>query len=131
MTDKEKELAERWLECERVAREKKTEAYDVLMELTALAPHKLGEVIRWEEKVRRNIGTWLNPKYEQLPPVEKTAVAVSVRPVVETFNGLNVYYKYEFKDIKKDGGVSKMHAYPRDGYEWTGDIHKDFIDKKS
>lgn len=127
MKQEEKILVDKYFDCKKAEEEAKRNRLNALKELAALAPHKVGEVIKWTEYKRKNVGTWINPKSEDLPPVEKKAVVTSVTADVWCFMTdiePSLHYKYEFSPIKKDGGVSLNQCYPnKDAIEWTGEVY--------
>ena len=95
-------------------------------ELAKLAPHKVGEIVKWVVKGRQKRvgGTIWNPKFEQQPDKEVVAVLTKVEADVY---GLDLHYHYEFKPLKKDGGVSQNSVYPHGlELEWTGDVHESY-----
>lgn len=98
-------------------------------ELTKLAPHKVGEIVKWVVKGRQKRvgGTIWHPKYEQQPDKEVVAVLTKVEAEVGTICNTELYYHYEFKPIKKDGGISQNQVYPRaEDVEWTGEIYESY-----
>ena len=126
MTQEEKILVDKYLEHKKVEEEAKRNRLNTLKELAALAPHKVGEIVKWTEYKTKNLGTWLNPNYVDLPPVEKTAVVTRVTADVWQWKDEepSLYYKYEFSPTKKNGGVSSNQCYPnKDAIEWTGEIY--------
>ena len=134
MTDKEKELSEKYLAFKDAEQEARTKALEVQKELSQLSPHKVGEIVKWTEVNRKRVGgTFWKPVYQDLPPVERKAVLTFVKAYVDRWNDgtIALSHRYEFKPIKKDGGISQQHTHPNYGYEWTGEIHRDFIDKDS
>lgn len=130
MTDKEDKL----VRTIKAYREQLSEAAKRIKEakdeLAKLAPHKVGEIVKWVVKGRQKRvgGTIWHPKYEQQPDKEVVAVLTKVEAEVDTICGLGLHYHYEFKPIKKDGGISQNSVYPRgiDNVEWTGDIHESY-----
>lgn len=128
MTDKEDKL----LRTIKAYREQQSEAAkrikEAKAELVLLAPHKVGEIVKWVEKGRQKRvgGTIWHPKYEQQPDKEVVAVLTKVEAEVSTICDTGLYYHYEFKPIKKDGGVSLNNVCPPKDYEWTGEVHKDY-----
>lgn len=130
MTDKERELAEKYLGFKLAEKMALMNACKVKKELKSLAPHKIGEIIKWREiKQKRVGGTPWNPIYEDIDCGEKYAVLKYVEAVVSEYD-VDVFYRYEFGAITKDGGVSKNNTRPTDNYEWTGQIHKDYRSKE-
>ena len=127
MTQQEKELVEKYLIFKKAEEDARRHRLDTLNELSAIAPHKVGEVVKWTEQKTKNVGTWLNPKYEDLPPVEKKAVVTCVTADVWCFmtdREPSLHYKHEFKPIKKDGTISQNQCYPNmDAIEWTGEMY--------
>lgn len=127
MTEKERELAEKYLAFKQAEKEALMNANKTRNELSSLAPHKIGEIIKWREiKHKRVGGTWIKPIYEDIDCGERQGVLRRVEVLIENYKEIDVYYRYEFAAIKKDGGVSANNVYPRKDYEWTGEIHKDF-----
>lgn len=98
-------------------------------ELVKLAPHKVGEIVKWVIKGRQKRvgGSIWNPKYEQQPDKEVVAVLTKVMADVDSIYGLGLHYHYEFNPLKKDGGIGQNSVYPR-GFEleWTGDVHESY-----
>lgn len=128
MTDKEKELVNKYLDFKKVEREAKTNASNVLKELSLLAPRHVGEIIKWTETKRFRVGgTSYNPIYKNLPPVEKKAVLSSVKAIIWDFiNGaVSLRYDYVFSPIKKDGTISQQTCNPPSHFEWTGETYKE------
>ena len=126
MTQEEKILVDKYLVCKKAEEEAKSNKLNALKELAALAPHKVGEVVKWTENKRKNMGTSWHPNFVDLPPVEKKVVVVRVVAAVWhlTDSEPTLYYIYEFRPFKKDGGVSLNQCYPnKDIIEWTGDIY--------
>lgn len=98
-------------------------------ELAKLAPHKVGEIVKWVVKGRQKRvgGTIWHPKYEQQPDKEVVAVLTKVEAEVDTICDTGLHYHYEFKPIKKDGGISQNSVYPRGiELEWTGEIYESY-----
>lgn len=126
MTQEEKILIDKYLVCKKAEKEAKSNSLNVLKELAALAPHKVGEVVKWTEHKIKNLGTTWKPNIVNLPPVEKKAVVVSIKADIWQWkdNDATLTYNYEFRPIKKDGGVSSNSCYPnKDIIEWTGEIY--------
>ena len=127
MTDKEKELLQEYNLYKEAENEARRNAEDVKQRLAALAPHKVGEIIKWTETNRiKRVGLW-NPKVEKLP--DKERVAVLTRVDVWIYQN-DVSYNYDFSPINKDGSISVNHCYPRSDYEWTGEIHEHLKNRK-
>ena len=128
----EEELARKYLEYKDKEKEARRNANNTLDELAKLVPHKLGEIITWTETGRkRNVGgSFWHPKYEDLPDKDFKAVLTKVVPIVNRSfrdsSKVELYYKYHFKAIKKEGGISAYETYPNGNYTWTGEIHKDY-----
>lgn len=98
-------------------------------ELVKLAPHKVGEIVKWLVKGRQKRvgGSFWHPEYEQLPDKEVVAVLTKVEAEVSFICGLDLHYHYEFNPIKKDGGISQNRVYPRaEDVEWTGEVHESY-----
>lgn len=125
MTHDEKILVDAYLKYREAEKEARRLGIKTLNELSALAPHKVGEIVKWTECKKKNVGTWMKPVYEDMPPKDCYAVLTMVDVIADDKDKL--YYRYEFKSIKKDGGISekRVHIRAKD-YEWTGDIHKDY-----
>lgn len=98
------------------------------VELAKLAPHKVGEIVKWVEKGRRKRvgGTIWHPKFEQQPDKEVVAVLTKVEAEIDTTFDREPRYYYEFKPIKKDGGISQNAVCPPKDIEWTGEIHESY-----
>lgn len=126
MTQEEKILVDKYFDCEKAEEEAKRNRWNALKELAALAPHKVGEIVKWTEHKRKNLGTTWHPNFVDLPPVEKKAVVSRVEVDVWKWkdNEPTLRYKYEFSPIKKDGGVSLNQCRPnKDAIEWTGEVY--------
>ena len=124
MTQEEKILVDKYLDCKKAEEEAKRNRTKALEELAAVAPHKVGEIVKWTECTRKNIGTAWNPEIVELPPVEKIAVVSRVSANVWAYgNHITLDYRYEFSPLKKDGCISKNGCYPRKGFVWTGEIY--------
>lgn len=129
MTNEEKVLIDKYLGLKEAERETFKKSLDVLKELSALAPHKVGEIIKWtENKVRRVGGSDWRPVYKELPPVERKAVLKTVKADIyiwHTTGGYDFKYIYEFYPIKKDGTISQQSCHPNSNYEWTDETYKE------
>ena len=126
MTQKEKILVDRYLDYEKTEEEARRNRLNTLKELALLAPHKIGEIIKWTEHKRKNTGSLFHPNYVDLPSVEKKAVVVHVEADIWQWKDdePTLHYKYDFKPFKKDGGISSNMCYPnKDIIEWTGEIY--------
>jgi len=98
-------------------------------ELALLAPHKVGEIAKWVVKGRQKRigGSIWHPVYEQQPDKEVVVVLTKVEAEVDSICGHNLYYHYNFKPLKKDGGISQNQVYPRaEHVEWTGEIYESY-----
>ena len=129
MTDKEDKL----VRTIKAYREQLSEAAKRIKEakdeLAKLAPHKVGEIVKWVVKGRQKRvgGTIWHPKYERQPDKEVVAVLTKVEAEVDTICDTGLHYHYEFKPIKKDGGISQNSVYPRGiELEWTGEIYESY-----
>ena len=133
MTKQEELLAKTYLEHKDAEKRASERAQDCLEELKELSPHKVGEIIRWTEQERqKNVGSWLYPVFKTVPAKECSAVLTSVNVSVSTWSKLIVHYDYTFSPITKSGGVSKTHCYVgQTHYEWTGEIHKNYIKEEN
>ena len=126
MTQKEQELVDKYVAFKKAEDEACRNAMETRRELSKLAPHKVGEIIKWQEVKRERVGGSLwKPIYKDLPPVEKTAVLSRVTANVMLFGENALYYKYEFRSIKKDGFLSQNNARPFSDYEWTGEMYNE------
>ena len=126
MTQEEKILVDKYLDCKKAEEEARRNRLNALKELATLAPHKVGEVVKWVEHKRKNIGTMWNPNFVDLPPVDKKAVVARVEADVWKWKDgdTTLDYKYELRPIKKDGGVSSNQCHPnKDIIEWTGKVY--------
>lgn len=126
MTQEEKILVDEYLVFKKAEEEARSNRLNVLKELAVLAPHKVGEVVKWIERKRKNLGNFWNPNFVDLPPVDKKAVVTRVEADVWKWKDgdATLTYKYEFRLIKKDGGVSLNLCFPnKDIIEWTGEIY--------
>ena len=85
MTEEEKILVDKYLDCKKAEEEAKRNGLNTLKELAAFAPHKVGEIVKWTKHKRKNIGTIWHPNFVDLPPVEKKAVVVRVE--ADVWNG--------------------------------------------
>lgn len=126
MTQKEQELVEKYVAFKKAEDDARRNGMETLRVLSKLAPHKVGEIIKWQEVKRKRVGgsVW-NPIYKDLPPVEKTAVLSRVTATVMLFSENDLYYKYEFRSIKKDGCLSQNNTHPCSDYEWTGEMYNE------
>ena len=123
MTEKEKELAEKYLDYKYAEKEALKNACRVQKELRECAPHKIGEIIKWHEvKEKRVGGTPWKPIFKEVDCGEKQGVLRRVEAIVSDYKEVEVYYRYEFAAIKKDGSVSANNVRPVEGYEWTGEM---------
>ena len=104
---------------------------DIINELCGLAEHKVGEIVKWTEtgRTKRTGGSIWRPEYKHLPDKERKAVLTRIEPHIYMFGEPKFDFIYCFNPIKEDGGVSANRVRPSDGYEWTGEIHKDYINK--
>lgn len=119
---------ENYNEIQRLQEQKKA----IVDELKLLDEHKVGEIVRWTEKnrIKRVGGTVWRPEYESQPDKDRAAVLTDIRVSIDLWRGVpELRMGYEFKTIKVDGGISMNHTYPEEGFVWTGEIHKDYINK--
>ena len=126
------ELIQSYVDLEKQRRSINEEQSNVIKELSGLSGHKVGEIIKWTEKGRtkRTGGSIWRPEYIQLPDKERKAVLTRIEPHIYIYGDkTNFSFLYYFKPVKADGGVSTNRVIPRDDYEWTGEIHKDYINK--
>lgn len=121
MTDKEKTLAEKYLRLKEKQKKIGEEADSVLEMLKMEAPHKVGEIIRWiTPKYTKNTGSRWHPNLVEIPEKVNEAVLCDIRVIITTYNNIRIDYNYDFRPLKKDGGISQNATYPRNTYEWTG-----------
>lgn len=126
------ELIKKYCENENKIQNLRNKNSDILKELASLFEHKLGEIIKYRKTERRNLGTFIKPKYEDVPGEEITAVLTAIKPSIWMWpkGEPSFHYKLEFKALKKDGGISKNNTYVNeDNIEWTGEIHEDYKNK--
>lgn len=124
MTDKEKTLAEKYLQLKEKQKKMGEKADYVLEMLKREAPHKVGEIVRWvTPEYQENIGSRWHPNYVYVPEKVNEAVLYNIRVSVYDIENLRIMYSYEFRPLKKDGGISQNTTYPRN-YEWTGEMYK-------
>lgn len=128
MTNKEKELVETYFKYKDLEAENKRLAIETKKALSTLAPHKVGEIVKWTEHRHKNVGTIYHPKTVDLGDRERKAVLVRVESLPDrTLKGaISLDYHYEFHPITKDGSISKNGCYVRGEYEWTGEIHESY-----
>lgn len=133
MTERQKVLVESYLEMVEAEKRAHASVVGILKSLETLAPHKVGEVVKWVEKGRkkRTGGSWMNPQYVDLPDKVHFAVLTKIKPWICSYMNNELRYDYEFQSIKSDGDISRNHAYPLDGYEWTGDIHYKYREEEN
>ena len=126
MRQEEKILVDKYLDFEKAEKEAKRNRLNTLKELAVLAPHKVGEIVKWTESQIKNLGSSWHPNFVTLPPIERKAVVSNVEASVWQWknNDVTLNYRYEFKPIKKDGGVSANNCHPnKDIIEWTGEFY--------
>lgn len=126
------ELIQSYVDLEKKRRSINEEQSNVIKELRGLAEHKVGEIIKWTETGRRKRtgGSIWRPEYKPLPDRERKAVLTRIEPHISMLGDKPDFYLiYCFCPIKEDGGVSLNRVHPSEGYEWTGEIHKDYINK--
>jgi len=128
------ELIQKYVDNQEQIKRTNEENIEIKKEIALTFEHKVGEIVKWTEKGRRkNVGNFFNPKWETLPDVEHVAVLTKITPSIFVFSDGRVSFSWEleFKPIKKDGGMSMNKCYVnKDKIEWTGDIHKDYQNKK-
>lgn len=125
MTDKEKTLAEKYLQLKEKQKKMGEKADCVLEMLKKEAPHKVGEIIRWvTPKYQKNIGSRWYPNYVEVPEKVNEAVLYNICVTVSNYENIRVTYSYEFHPLKKDGGINQNPIYPRNDYDWTGKMYK-------
>lgn len=124
MTEQEKTLVKQYHDYLEKADKLKEKAESAKLELSKLAPHKVGEIIRWTQTGRtKNIGSgWLR-QHEPLPDKDMAAVCTAVNVTIwkETF-----FYDYVFSPLKKDGSISNNRCYPQSTFVWTGEYHENY-----
>ena len=110
----QQELIKQYLAYKEAERNAKESANQTLKELEKLAPHKKGEIIKWNELTQTGV-------------LEKKAVLRHVAAwMVSSDNEGSVSYRYDFSPIKKDGFASLNYIRPGAGYKWTGEILDNF-----
>ena len=128
------ELIRKYIENDGEIKRLRENSVGILNEIALTHEHKVGEIIKWIEKgKRKNVGNYFHPIWETLPDVEHVAVLTKITPSIQVWSDGSVSFswKLEFKPIKKDGGISMNTCYVNeDKIEWTGDIHKDYQNKK-
>lgn len=125
MTEKENALVSMYLSYKKDEEKARKGYNDTLKELAGLAPHKVGDVIKWVEYRKKRVGgTFYNPIYQDLPPIVRKAVVICVHASVWQWKDKepDLKYNYDFIPIKKDGGVSQNQCYPSN-YEWTDEVY--------
>lgn len=127
------ELIKKYIENSNETERLKKERISILRELEMFSGHKVGEIVRWTEKNRRKRvgGTMWHPTYIDMPDKVHEAVVTNITTSVDVrfVKEPTVRFRFEFKPIKNDGGISQNCAYPRsEELEWTGEIHKDYIE---
>lgn len=126
MTKEERILVDKFLDFKKTEDEARRNIKMTLGKLEKFAPHKVGEIVRWTEHKRKNIGSMWHPNFIDLPPVEKMAVVTSIE--VNVWKPSNkdacLDFRYEFRPIKKDGSISQNQCYPHNEIKWTGEIHE-------
>lgn len=126
MTQEEKILVDKYLDYKKAEKEAKRNSVKILKELEAFAPHKVGEIVKWTEYKKKNLGSIFHPNFVDLPPVEKKAVVARIEVNVWDWedDDVKLTYLYEFRPFKKNGDVSLNQCYPnRDSIEWTGEVY--------
>lgn len=80
----QEELIQKYKENEDAVKALQASQRDVLKQLEAFYPHKVGEIIRWTEKGRKKKvgGSIWHPVYEQLPDKEHLAVLTLIKPSI-------------------------------------------------
>lgn len=130
--DKEKELLQKYQEVYNQEQHLQEQKKAIVEELKLLDEHKVGEIVRWTEKNRRKRigGTVWHPEYEAQPDKKRSAVLTDINITIYLHGEQPSIRKgYEFHPIKIDGGISMNQTFPDDGFVWTGEIHKDFINR--
>lgn len=128
MNNREKILVDKFVGYKEIELRAAENAQNVLNELAMLAPHNVGEIVKWIEERRKNVGSFFHPHYVTMPPVEKKAVLTSVKAKVNiwTKGEVTLRYDYTFRLIKKDGTICQQICHPHSDYEWTNEVHKDY-----
>ena len=129
ITDRENNFLTTIIECRKQICEATMRIKEAKTELTKLAPHKVGEIVNIVVKGKnKNVGTMWKPNFVVLPDKQVEAVLTNIEAEVGSYENINLYYRYTFKPIKKDGGISQHAISPRgkDTVEWNGVIHKDY-----
>ena len=130
------ELIQKYIENEGEIKRLRENNVGILNEIALTHEHKVGEIIKWKGKGKRRNGGSLYIRFgilETMPDIEHFAVLTNITPSINVWSSGSVSFswKLEFKPIKKDGGISMNTCYVNtDKIEWTGDIHKDYQNKK-
>ena len=127
----EQELLRKYFEYKEEEKVARNNAEGILDELVCIAPHRVGEIVKWVETDRyKNVGgsIW-SSKYMPLPDKERMAVVTKVEVFPSKLRGgdAKVRYDYTFSPITVKGSISKNHVYPSGDIVWTGEIHEDYI----
>lgn len=125
MEDKVQELLERYRQARDREIAAEREKRELKKALADLAPHKVGDVVRW---VERNIEVKFSYVGNRKPQfVLKKAVCSKVNAeIYSDGDEEKVRYSYNFNILKKDGTMGMVSTFPRDEYQWTG---KNIYDK--
>ena len=129
---KKEELIKKYLENEEEIKRLRNDNRDVLCQISSMYEHKVGEIIKWTKPSEKRLIGYFSHNYKEIPEKEISAVLVSIKPRIDQWGGREpeLFYGLEFKSIKKDGGISQNSVHVnRDEIIWTGEIHKDYIDK--
>ena len=126
------ELIKKYLENEEEIKRLRKDNRDVLCQISSMYGHKVGEIIKWTKPSEKRLVDYFSHSYKEIPEKEISAVLVSINPRIEYWGSREpeLFYGLEFKSIKKDGGISQNSIHVnREEIIWTGEIHKDYIDK--
>lgn len=127
MEKTKEELIRQYIENKKEIERINKENYGILAQCKSFFGHQVGEIAVYKETGRRKqVGSFWQPRYEDLPDMEIRCVLIGVEPWIDTYNG-ELHLKATFHPIKKDGHVSQKSCYVKtDKVEWTGEIHEDF-----
>ena len=124
LSEVEKKLVAEYATNETEIKRLTAERKRLLSAISEQAPHKRGDVIKWTETGRRkNVGSWLNPRYVDIADSERKGVVRRVSPWMVIVDGkLHGFgYEYSFVVLKKDGSIGVNEVYVNGQYEWTGE----------
>ena len=128
------ELIEKYVENVKETERLNKENLAIRKELATFSEHKVGEIIEWKEVIKKRVegGSIWRPAYKVVGEKLHKAVLVRIDPRIWVGfrDDVSFHMGYEFKAIKKDGGISSNHIRPAEGYKWTGEIHSEYLTNK-